>query len=198
MYKNHSEEYDQAVRQYGWNHWLSTQTNTPAGDNTCSACNPLPPHFSPEIFMEYLACFIVADDQVSLKLSLSYCALTCLKSIRVIECPEFRDLCLILRETLFNDDIPHRDKMRESIISLWHNSFQVLKSDLFVSLRVLSSCTLNSLLSIGIQQANQLHYRYLVKLKYGKVLSINFTLDHHQQVQWMLRIQSSAHQVPPS
>ena len=198
MYKNDSEEYNQAVRQYGRNHQLSTQTNTPTGDNTCSACNLLPPHFSPEIFMEYLAHFIVADDQVSLKLSLLYCALTCLKSLRIIKCPEFRDLCLILRETLSDDNIPHHDKMRESIISLWCDSFQVLKSELSVSLRVLLSCALNSLLSIGIQQVNQLHCRYLVKLKYGRVLGVNFTLDHHQQVQWMPHIQSSAHCVPPS
>ena len=177
MYKNHSKEYDQVVRQYGWNHWLSTQTNTPTGDNTCSTHNPLPSHFSPEIFMEYLSHFIIADDQVSLKLSLSYHALTCLKSIHIIKCPEFQDLCLILHETLSDDDIPHCDKMRESIISLWHDSFQVLKSELSVSLRVLLSYALNSLLSIGIQWANQLHCRYLVKLKYGGVLGINFTLD---------------------
>src|SRR6266850_5392979 len=198
MYKNHSEEYNRAVRQYGWNHWVSTQMNTPTGDNTHSTCNLLPPHFSPEIFMEYLARFIVTDDQVSLKLSLLYRALTCLKSIHVVECPEFQDLCLILHETLSNDDIPHRDKMRESIISLWCDSFQVLKSELSVSLRVLSSCTLNSLLSIGIQRANQLHCRYLVKLEYGGVLGINFALDFHQQVQRMLHVQSSAHQVPLS
>ena len=55
------------------------------------------------------------------------------KSIRVIECPEFRQLCMVLRESLDDADIPHRDKMKEAIISHWRTSFEALKADLSVS-----------------------------------------------------------------
>lgn len=56
------------------------------------------------------------------------------KSIRVIECPEFRQLCMVLRESLDDADIPRRDKMREAILSYWRTSFEALKADLSVSL----------------------------------------------------------------
>jgi len=60
-------------------------------------------------------------------------ALTSRQSIRVVECPEFRQLCMVLRETLVDDDIPGRGKMREAIINRWQKSFDVLKYDLSVS-----------------------------------------------------------------
>jgi len=46
---------------------------------------------------------------------------------------------MVLRETLVDADIPHRDKMREAIIYHWKKSFEELKVDLSVSLRVLFS-----------------------------------------------------------
>jgi hypothetical protein len=36
-------------------------------------------------------------------------------------------------------DIPHRDKVREAIIHLWKESFEILKAELSVSLCVLRS-----------------------------------------------------------
>ena len=83
--------------------------------------------------MEHLVRFIVADDQV--------CHYNCIfsrfhtssKLVRVVECPEFRQLCLLLRESLKDGDIPHRDKMRESILSQWRESFEGLKLELSVS-----------------------------------------------------------------
>ena len=55
------------------------------------------------------------------------------KSIRVVECHEFRQLCMVLRESLEDTDIPHRDKMREVIVSRWRESFEALKLELSVS-----------------------------------------------------------------
>jgi hypothetical protein len=54
-----------------------------------------------------------------------------------MECPEFRNLLLILQPELTDKDIPHRTKLRESIIKTWESWFQVLKKDL--SVRLLSS-----------------------------------------------------------
>lgn len=61
------------------------------------------------------------------------------QSIRVIECPEFRQLCMVLRESLVDADIPHRDKMKEAIMGGWQRSFKELKSELAVSLNLFSS-----------------------------------------------------------
>jgi hypothetical protein len=58
--------------------------------------------------------FVVADDQ----------------SINVIECREFRDLLLLLRSDLQDRDIPHRTKLRETIIEAWESHFKALKLDL--------------------------------------------------------------------
>ena len=39
------------------------------------------------------------------------------KSIDVVESPEFRRLCMTLRESLTDADIPRRDKIREAILN---------------------------------------------------------------------------------
>lgn len=54
------------------------------------------------------------------------------QSIRVVNCPEFRDLLLLLREDLQDNAIPHRTKLRESIIKTWRLWFDILKKDLAV------------------------------------------------------------------
>jgi len=55
-----------------------------------------------------------------------------LKSIRVVECPEFRDLCFLLRDSLADKDIPRRDKIREAIIRQFEREFSKLKIELSV------------------------------------------------------------------
>lgn len=56
-----------------------------------------------------------------------------LQSINVVECREFRDLILALREDMKESDIPHRTKLRESIIRAWKSYFNlVLKVELEV------------------------------------------------------------------
>ena len=70
---------------------------------------------------------------------MAFLALICYQSIRVVECPEFRRLCMVLRETLLDSDIPRHDKTREAILYRWKNSFEELKRELMVSLQILPS-----------------------------------------------------------
>jgi hypothetical protein len=53
--------------------------------------------------------------------------------MNILECVEFRRLIRFLRKDVNESDIPHRTKLRELIIVAWHEYFQVLKSDLAVS-----------------------------------------------------------------
>jgi hypothetical protein len=63
--------------------------------------------------------------------------------MRVVECPEFRQLCMILRETLVDADIPRRDKVRESVIRAWQKAFEEQKEVFSVSLSASSSRSTN-------------------------------------------------------
>jgi hypothetical protein len=49
-----------------------------------------------------------------------------------MECREFRDLLLLLRGDMQDKDIPHRTKVRESVITAWKNWFTILKGELAV------------------------------------------------------------------
>lgn len=50
----------------------------------------------------------------------------------VIECPEFRNLLLFLREDLVDADIYGCDKLQNSIIEAWYRYFLILKDELEV------------------------------------------------------------------
>jgi len=65
--------------------------------------------------------------------------LKCLQLICVVELLEFQLLCLTLHPTLTDSEIPHHDKMRESIIYHWKKAFGVLKVELSMSLCILPS-----------------------------------------------------------
>jgi hypothetical protein len=54
---------------------------------------------------------------------------------------------MVLCGTLLDVDIPHRDKMRETVISRWRDSFGQLKLDLSASIRSLSFCFINHIWS---------------------------------------------------
>jgi hypothetical protein len=54
--------------------------------------------------------------------------------INVVECPEFRQLLLLLQQDLEDKDIPRQTKVREAIIDAWQAYFNVLKIELAVSL----------------------------------------------------------------
>ena len=90
------------------------------------------PQFSPETFLRYLVRFIVADDQVSPHFLYIHTPFIFCKAIRVVECPEFRDLCMLLRPALDDRQIPRRDKVRESVINQFGQEFGKLKIELAV------------------------------------------------------------------
>ncbi len=121
-----------------WDFKLSTQVNVPSNHSALNATTRSVPPFSTNTFLEYLVRFIVADDQVCLVILDFFTLSHIFQSIRVVECPEFRQLCMVLRESLEDTDIPHRDKMREAIVRQWRESFEVLKRDLSVSLNLSS------------------------------------------------------------
>jgi hypothetical protein len=131
MHRHHADEYDRVVLKKKWTFKLSKDAPF---HNTAKVRDESIPHFSPDAFLEYLVRFIVADDQVSPNNLCLFLTLTYLKVIRVVECPEFRQLCMVLRESLVDADIPHRDKVRESVICRWKEAFGVLKGQLSVSL----------------------------------------------------------------
>jgi hypothetical protein len=54
------------------------------------------------------------------------------QSINVMECREFHNLLLLLREDLEEKDIPHQTKLCETIVTAWKSWFVTLKSDLAV------------------------------------------------------------------
>src|SRR5258708_19935760 len=98
----HTEEYDKAVVQHKWAYKLSTKSHNVSTQIAHNQCGQEVPLFSPAVFLEHLAHFVVADDQVSPDGLMFFHTLTNLQSICVVECPEFQQLCMVLRETLVN------------------------------------------------------------------------------------------------
>jgi hypothetical protein len=52
-----------------------------------------------------------------------------------VECREFRQLLLFLREDLREEDIGRRNKFRDAIMRAWYAYYKVLKDELQVSLQ---------------------------------------------------------------
>src|SRR5258708_30783068 len=119
----HAEEYNKAVVQHKWAYKLSTESRNVSTQIAHNQCGREVPLFSPVVFLEHLARFVVANDQVSPDGLMFFHTLTNLQSICVVECPEFRQLCMVLRKTLVDIDIPCFDNMREAIISQLRDSF---------------------------------------------------------------------------
>ena len=57
----------------GWGYRLSTQTTTSAHMNKHKMQNEELPPFTPKPFLEYLVHFVIANDQVGLRVSLPGC-----------------------------------------------------------------------------------------------------------------------------
>jgi len=120
-----------------WDYTRTMEMNDASAHNVRDAIRQVLPPFSLQVFLEYLVCFIVADDQVCL-IALFLHTLTSHQSIRVVECPKFWQVCMVLQETLSNHNIPHRDQVREAIIGHWWRSFKDVRHELSVSSSVLS------------------------------------------------------------
>jgi len=134
MHWLHASEYDWVVTAHGWAFKLSTETND-ASSNVAKSRDKSIPQFSLDVFLDHLVSFIIADDQVSPNKLMYFLTLTYLQSIRVIECPEFQWLCMVLCESLVDANIPHCNKVREAVICNWNWTFKQLKVKLSVSLR---------------------------------------------------------------
>jgi len=59
----------------------------------------------------------------------------CLKSINIVESPEFHAFCLLLHNSLRDKMMPHRTKMCELIIEAWHHHYRSLKATLNISVQ---------------------------------------------------------------
>lgn len=88
--------------------------------------------FSAPHFIKHLVNFIVADDQVSAMSLQGAPTSSPFQSINVVECREFRDLLILLRNDLKEEDIPRRTKIREEIMKAWEKWFTALKKELQV------------------------------------------------------------------
>ncbi|KAH9952835.1 hypothetical protein BC827DRAFT_1274107 [Russula dissimulans] len=83
-------------------------------NNRQSKTQPSRPPYSQEMFLSTLVWFIVADNQ----------------SINLVECPESRNLLLLLQEDLKEIDIPRRHKVHAVILQAWNVYFACLKDKL--------------------------------------------------------------------
>ena len=107
--KYHTDEYVQVCKDNRWpvllpKLWqqITKVSIGSSGDPDGWPC----PEFSRQTFLCHIINFIVADDQVCLNIFETYLAcLLPIQSINVIECPEFRDLLLLLRQDLCDKDI---------------------------------------------------------------------------------------------
>jgi hypothetical protein len=136
LLKNHGEEYKRNIAEHKWDVNLAILGDSSQNYVRAVRDDTAIPPFSGTTFLEHLMDFIVLNDQViHNNLTILYFSLTHpLQSIRVVECPEFRKLCLLLRDNLVDRDIPSRDKMREFIMDIWKKKFEELLVELQVRL----------------------------------------------------------------
>lgn len=114
--KHHFDLYSTLADARGWNTSLVLKGQSQTSDSVtlASAQDEQREVFDQNKFHQRLVDFIVADDQ----------------AINIVECPEFRELLLLLRSDLKDSMIPHRTKVRGLVIETWGRYFQVLKDDL--------------------------------------------------------------------
>ena len=87
------------------------------------------------------------------------------KSLRVVECPEFRALLLLLRSSLKDSMIPRRSKTSELLLVAWQREFQRLSRELAASTALRSSLAF-SLVNIS---SRMLRVKSLLRQTYGLV-----------------------------
>ena len=107
------------------------------------------PAYSQEKFLAALVRFIVTDNQVSTPLEVNGTMLIVFQSLDVIECPEFRDLLLLLRDDFKDTQILHCCKLRELILYQWSTYFKDLRKDLEVHPFSFVSTSINHFLTAG-------------------------------------------------
>lgn len=131
--------------------------------------------------------------------SLCLCFLipTC-KSLRVIECVEFVQLLLFLRNDI-KSLIPRRTKLRELVIKAWSQHFQALRRDLGVRLpHLLTSSSPLLLFYLGLYGAGLLYVGYMVRQTSPILYGSNCPLGCRSQRILGPTVQVGSHCVPPS
>jgi hypothetical protein len=126
----HSAAYMNAAKKNNWKLSKSLDAQDKPAVQGDSPEHRLP-EYNYDVFVQYLVHFIVADDQVSaalpdFHLSLSFPT----QSLRVVDCPEFRNICWLLRPNL--EHLPHRDTIRERVTVEWGMAFTALRGELAV------------------------------------------------------------------
>jgi len=126
----HLAVYIATCKKKGWMRYLQPQEID--GCQQLASLQPYAP-FSPNVFLEVLVQWIVADDQVRHFLTPPQSLISVIQSIYIVEGCEFRNLLLCLWEGLEDKDIPHRTQIRTSIIRHFKEYYNVLKEKLVVS-----------------------------------------------------------------
>jgi len=131
--KHHLELYMLLAPQKGWKPLLS-QAPSQVTTEAKALQVPRQGEFDVQRFHRCLLNFIVADDQVRHLLSFLYLPCSCFlvsncKSLNIVECPEFRQLLLLLQPDL-KKSIPHRTKIHTLLLQAWREYFQELRRDL--------------------------------------------------------------------
>ena len=107
------------------------------------------PAYSQEKILAALIRFIITDNQVSTPLQVNGTMLIVFQSLDVIECLEFRDLLLLLRDDFKDTQILHHRKLRELILYQWSAYFKDLRKDLEVCPFSFVSTSINHFLTAG-------------------------------------------------
>ena len=135
--KKHELDYTRACKDFGWDAHRDPDPDAGPLSGPAKELKEREP-FTSEALLRYIVNFVVADDQVRISSCLCVSSLYVIlissyKSINVVECPEFRQLLLFLREDLREEDIARRDKIRDAIMRAWYAYYKVLKDELQVS-----------------------------------------------------------------
>ena len=126
----HRASYLDAAKKHRWKLTKSLDVQETPTRQGGSAEHQVP-EYSHDVFVQYLVHFIVADDQVSTALPDLHLSLSIpTQSLRVVDCPKFRDICWLLRPNL--ESIPHCDTIRERVTVEWAKAFTELHAELAV------------------------------------------------------------------
>ncbi|KAJ7453116.1 hypothetical protein FB451DRAFT_1281733, partial [Mycena latifolia] len=108
--EGHMESYLAAVQKYGFTNKLPEFLQQQADEQRIINAQRVP--FSMAAFREQLVKVFVSNDL----------------SIHLIESRDFRDLLLLLRESLMDKEIPHRTKLTKLVLEAWDKYYVDLKA----------------------------------------------------------------------
>jgi hypothetical protein len=125
----HHTSYLDAAKKYKWKLTKSLDVQEKPTVGSSAECQL--PEYSYDVFVQYLVCFIITDDQVNaappdLHLSLSIPT----QSLHVVNCPKFCDICWLLQPNLEN--VPHCNSICEQVTVEWAKAFTELCAELAV------------------------------------------------------------------